>query len=170
MTIEKSPLKIIRALATRHPYFDIYHRGSLYMRRWWLLGNEKLRESGHVTVGLHHIVRADADRDMHTHPCSFVSFIVKGWYRERTPRLQGQHSGLDDTEYVEVKRSRFSFAFRRFSDRHYITEVSPGGVWTVVIWFRKQGSWGFWLPCGSFTPWRDYERKRAQQIGEAQIS
>lgn len=142
------------------PYFDIYIRGDLYMRRWWIRGDDVAREAGKITAGVHHIVRPDHDRDMHTHPCSFLSIVLRGWYRERLPVSQQQAYFDDETRYVERVRRFGSIALRRVTDRHLISEVAPGGAWTLVIWFRKRGSWGFATKDG-FVNWRNYIGRRS---------
>lgn len=53
---------------------------------------------------------------------------------------------------VTIRRAG-SFALRRFHHRHRITEVSPGGVWTLFISFRKQQTWGFFTPKGKVWWW-----------------
>lgn len=119
------------------PYFDIYFQNSLYMRRWWIFGDEAARDAGKITVGLQHIVRRDRAPDMHTHPCTFISIVLWRWYRERRPRRQRQSAMIDDLEFIERIRWPGSIALRRSTDRHNITEVAPGGVWTLIIWLRK---------------------------------
>lgn len=46
-----------------------------------------------------------------------------------------------------------SIALRRFYHRHRIVAVSPGGVWTLFITFRKRQSWGFFTPKGKIWWW-----------------
>lgn len=140
------------------PYFDIYICDLLYMRRWWLIGDEARRDKGEITVGVHHIVKEDRDSDMHTHPCTFISVIFWGWYRERLPLSQSQHPELDEAHSRIRLRLPLSIAVVRATDRHSIAKVSPGGVWTLVIWLRKQDSWGFWTRDG-FVPWRHYTQR-----------
>lgn len=105
---------------------------------------------------LHHIAREDRARDYHTHPATFVSIVIRGWYRERRPLTQDQDYELDQTCYFDVVRRPWSIAIRLAEDRHTITEVSPGGAWTLVFWLRKRGSWGFATKAG-FVNWRSYE-------------
>lgn len=172
-------LRILRRLGERRPYFHIHgDDDSLYMGRWWVLGgSHPIRDDRpdfllgwnrgrldawigkFVAVRLHHIVREDRCRDHHTHPASFISIVLGGWYRERRPYRQQQHAILDPIEFTDTLRRPGSIAFRRASDRHTITEVSPGGAWTVVIWLRKRGSWGFVTPDNRLVPWREYEVK-----------
>jgi hypothetical protein len=168
-------LKALQYIGAKRPYFDIIGAdGSLYMGRWWLLGGSA-RDSDEgrpvsrtwkrgrldawigkwIAARLHHIAREDRARDFHNHPASFVSIVVKGWYVERRPKRRHQPAWLDTHLYVDTVRRAGSIAFRRAADFHTITEVCPEGCWTVVIWFRKRGSWGFRTPSG-FVNWRRY--------------
>lgn len=175
-------LKGLQRMGARRPYFDILGAdGSLYMGRWWLFGgsgfsldtgdprdDRTLAQRGWKRTGLdaaigllvaarlHHIAREDRARDFHTHPCSFVSIVVSGWYIERTPKNQAQPAHFDVTQYRDIVRRAGSIAFRRGSDRHTITEVSPGGCWTIFLMGKKSGSWGFWTKAG-FINWRNYK-------------
>lgn len=173
-------LRFLRWLGVKRPYWDIYGSdGTLYMGRWWLLGGSaRIRDDDDrrrstpwswkrgrldalvgrfFAVRLHHIAREDRARDLHIHPCAFISVIVGGWYVERLPRSQSQDPGLDTTDYVDVLRLPGSIARRRATDRHTIVRVSPGGAWTLFLMGKKerQGDWGFWTPAG-FVKARDY--------------
>jgi hypothetical protein len=162
MNVLNPPLvNALLRIGLMRPYFDIHINGDLYMRRWWVRGDEARRDAGQITAGVHNIVRPDADRDMHTHPCTFLTVRLWRWYRERLPKSQKQCATLDGTEFVERIRLPLTFSLRRAGDRHAITEVAPGGCWTFVIWFRKQGGWGFWRQdTGEFVPWRLYVGRR----------
>ncbi|MES2488518.1 MAG: hypothetical protein V4607_01915 [Pseudomonadota bacterium] len=171
-------VRFFRWIGLKRPYYDIHGSdGTLYMGRLWIFGgsNPKLDPDenrpvartwkrgridafiGNFVSGrLHHIAREDRARDHHTHPSSFLSIVFQGWYLERLPKTQAQHPSLDRAEYEYVLRKAGSIAFRSATDRHTIQEVSPGGCWTFVIWFKKQGSWGFWLPTGDFVNHRNY--------------
>ena len=131
------------ARAMRTPY--VHLQG--YMNRYWLRNYDH-----HPAVRVHHILRADADRDMHDHPWPFLSIVLRGWYVERRPVAQGQHPCLDGGRFTQTRRGRFSIAFRRATDRHLISEVCEGGVWTLFISFTYQKRWGFYTPTG----WVDY--------------
>lgn len=176
-------LKTLRAIGRRRPYFDIIGEdASLYMGRWWLFGGSGFSlETGAprddrsasargwkrgvldailglwIAARLHHIAREDRACDLHTHPVKwFISYVAAGWYIERVPLSQDQSPELDETHYRDIVRRAGTIAFRRGSDRHTITEVSPGGAWTVFIMGQKNSSWGFWTRNG-FVNWRDYE-------------
>jgi hypothetical protein len=88
--------------AKRTPYFHLHHGdGSLYMERYWLVpfASDKegcraatwrepltwlLQRLG-VAVRLHVIHTPDLDRALHDHPWTFVSLVLRGWYREERP-------------------------------------------------------------------------------------
>lgn len=100
----------------RSPYYHLYHRdGSPYMMRYWLVPQRMLKpiECKYVDQGLvstsvtvepgfelrddvrhlpaarlHNIVTPDLDREMHNHPWSFISIVLRGGYIERRPRHQ----------------------------------------------------------------------------------
>jgi hypothetical protein len=102
-------------------------------------------------VYLHHIVRPDADPDPHDHPWPFGSLVLRGWYEEE----------LHPIPHVFLAR-REPWRYRRLSwhtmprdQAHRITDISPGGVWTLVLVGRRRGTWGFHTPYG-FVPWQDY--------------
>lgn len=158
----------------RRPYFHIYgDDGSLYMGRWWILGgsNPDRDPNGNhkwpvskidswigrfIAIRLHYIAREDKTRDMHNHPASFISLVIKGWYLEARPLEQKQHAGFDRIQRIINLRRRFSICYRSATDRHTIINVSPGGCWTIVLWFRKKASWGFHTATG-FVHWKDYK-------------
>ncbi len=137
---------------------DPFHRWAAQIDRkeiGWIRGELDAWIGQFIAIRLHHIAREDRARHHHTHPASFISIVIAGWYRERRPYRQVQPALLDEHEYTDTLRKPGSIAFRRASDRHTITEVSPGGCWTVVIWFRKQSRWGFHTP-DAFIDSRDY--------------
>jgi len=62
-------------------------------------------------------------------------------------------------------RRPWSLAFRRATDRHRITVVSPG-TFTLFVTWRKVQWWGFYTPAGKIF-WRDYPSCHAAgQTGE----
>ena len=71
------------------------------------------------------------------------TIILDGFYVER--REDG----------CEVVRAPGDTATLRFGEFHRIDHVSPGGVLTLFITWRYQGTWGF-LVDGRKVPHRDY--------------
>lgn len=129
--------------------------GSLYMERFGLF------ETRWLTARVHHIVRPDLDREMHDHPAGFLSLVFKGWYREARPiDIEPSFHGMNDEVDFVIQRRAGSIAYRPATCRHRITEVSPGGVWTLFFFVGgiKQW-WGFYTPAGKIH-WRDYLNAR----------
>jgi hypothetical protein len=117
-----------------------------YMLRWYLIPRNK-----YFNLYLHKFLRSDDDRALHDHPWWFISFILKGSYRELT-------------ENKVYHRNRFSFAFRKAEHKHrvilytvhntvFYSQFIP--VWTVVLTGSKVRNWGFWCPKG-FVPWQEF--------------
>lgn len=93
---------------------DIYFGGDLYMRRWrigprWAPG-----------LRLHHIVRGDADRELHDHPFTFLTIILRGGYWEHlldgSRRWHGPGSVLlrpaEVLHRLELDRPAWTFVIR----------------------------------------------------------
>lgn len=95
-------------------------------------------------VKLHWIFLPDAGRDLHDHPWSFFSLVLRGGYTELmrlTPTLSRQ------------SRVRW-WNFKRASAAHRIESVRPGTI-TLVINGPKLREWGFYTPTG-WMHWREY--------------
>ncbi|WP_122572141.1 hypothetical protein [Pseudomonas viridiflava] len=150
--------------AKRTPYLHIRSADGreLYMGRWWLF-NAYDREThlGRIrwcpwSIRVHHIMRPDADRDLHDHPRDARTVILRGFYKERRRHfwLAGGHSDL------EYWRRPGSTAQLKHGEYHRIDEVSPGGVYTLFITSRWKGDWGF-LVNGVKVAWREYTGEKS---------
>jgi hypothetical protein len=137
--------------AQHTPYFHLEG----YMDRWWLFNPYGLDRSlpeaeRHTPIypsfrsyRIHHILREDLARDMHNHPWPARTIILKGWYWE--DRDDGLHfRTVGDTATLEPDTF------------HNITQVSPGGVWTLFITGPYEKDWGFMTKDG-FVPHEEYE-------------
>lgn len=165
--------------AMRTPYFHLYHEDdSLYMRRFWLVPFHTTadKEPGcyvakwwrnplvwllqrfDIAIRVHHICTPDLDRAMHDHPWDFVSVVLRGWYAEARPLYpDGFETCIPGEELRRLTyRNSGSIAYRRATDRHRITMVSEGGVWTLFITGRKRQGWGFYTAKGK-VPYNEYE-------------
>ena len=58
---------------------DIVFDGKLYMKRWRILHTKPFG------IRIHNIVRSDDVRELHDHPFSFLSIILRSGYIEHTP-------------------------------------------------------------------------------------
>lgn len=145
---------------------DVYGAdGQLYMRRWKL---------GRLRV--HHIVRSDADRELHDHPFDFTSFIVKGGYWEILPSggVSPQLSAQIGGEHRVWRRPR-SIVRRKAEDLHRIELrakkpfdiLQPGvrkgegetSAWTIVWRGSYRREWGFMTTAG-WMHWRKFTEKK----------
>lgn len=162
------------ARAQRTPYTNITSRDGtdVYMVRLWLFnpypndgdtaGWEKWNRSWrrHLpSARIHHIRRADEDAHLHDHPWNARTIVLRNWYREH--RICSYEAGggfeLDHTGRVRHRFERLRGYTGRllFGQYHRISEVATGGVWTLFITWKKQGTWGF-LVDGKKVPWRKY--------------
>ena len=159
--------RIFQALyrrAEKTPYWDL----DGYMRRWWLFNpiNTKYEHVSTtmvdgkpfievrevktakypwcpVSARMHHILRADHARDKHNHPGTFRTIVGKGWYEEQR----------DTGTFLRKKGDTAVLGADEF---HHVSEVSPGGVWTIFIMWDWRATWGFRKPDGTVVPHQDY--------------
>jgi hypothetical protein len=137
--------------AIRTPYTPIITDDLLYMERFWLFNPYPANSSGAknwfpISIRIHHIFLPDQDRHLHDHPWNARTFILKGSYKE-----ERQH----DTVKVRIWRNAGDTAALKFGEYHRIANVSEGGVWTLFVTGRYQGTWGF-LVNGVKVQWRKY--------------
>lgn len=137
--------------AKRTPYLHLFHAdGSPYMERYWLLDTRWL------SIKVHWIATPDYDRHMHDHPWWFASLVLRGWYIEDRPHSRVPYFWNDGREFCyHVVRSPGSFAYRAIGERHRVSTVSPGGVWTLFINGPRARKWGFHTETG-WVYWKDY--------------
>lgn len=144
------------AYAMRTPYFHLpSDEDPSYMARYWVF-NPYDRETNvprwaplfPFSIRVHHIKRADNERHMHDHPWNARTIILRGSYREARP---GFHSFATHTQVLKPGDT----ARLGFEQYHRITDVCPGGAWTLFISWRWRGVWGF-LVDGVKVPWREY--------------
>lgn len=161
--------------AQRTPYFHLPG----YMNRWWLLNpyknDQSLPEDQRHTrkyswlpsIRVHHILREDHARDMHDHPWDARTVILAGWYDEE--RMVGWKEVINPTtgglggylQTVEMfTREAGDTASLKFGEYHNITEVSPGGVYTLFFTWDYMGTWGFWVD-GEKVPHKEYKDEGA---------
>jgi hypothetical protein len=121
--------------ARRRPYFHLPG----YMDRWWLVP-----PGWHLpfTIRFHRILRADNERDMHDHPWAFRTMLLEGWY-------------VEERHGVVRRLSAGMTATCDLGEFHRISQVSDGGVLTLVVLRAKGSSWGFLTPEG-WVHWRKY--------------
>lgn len=149
--------------------------GSLYMGRWWVIRPDscaaralKFVSGGrYESVRLHHIRQGDADRELHSHPFSYTTMILDGWYEEEK---------LDDKSFTQgvpysVKTNRrvhtAGSVAHMASSYHRIARVSVTGVWTLFFMGKNRGSWGFLMPNAQPIDRKGYFRLKGYTRGHA---
>lgn len=125
-------------------------------------------------IRLHHIKLADGPRLPHNHPYTFYSFVLLGWYTEEKQQVThaiaagrslfkrngGALKAIRDCLPTSVRHMPFEVHEIRNDVYHRITEVSPGGVWTLIVHPRKpkQYDWGFLDTDNTHVDRNDYVR------------
>jgi hypothetical protein len=142
--------------AKKTPYTNILSpdRKEVYMVRLWLFNPYKYVDGKEVkkypnlpSIRLHKIMVPDRDRDQHDHPWNARTFILRGWYWERR------------SFHNMFLRKAGQTATIKFEEYHNITQVSPGGVWTMFVTGKLKGMWGFKVD-GVKVPFWEYLKAR----------
>lgn len=173
---------LLKRYAFRTPHQHLYDKdsGEMYMGRWrvvdefkecgyydcgleWhevrvrTVGSKVLQAlTGYSSIRLHHINRKDHDRDLHSHPFKYRTFLCKGFYSEV---FEDCVLFLHRNYVTSGKRFRMLFkgdtATGSAQKFHRISEVSPGGVWTLFCMTNNEEKWGFRVG-NEFVPSREY--------------
>lgn len=159
--------------AQRTPYVHITSSNGqdTYMGRWWVFNPYTRGTDGETlparwqwlpSIRVHHIMRPDNDRHLHDHPWNARTIVLRGWYREErrvgeVPNGVNWNPAFSDEGLVRASFHRPAGYTGRllFGQYHRISEVSPGGVWTLFLTWEKQGTWGFHVD-GKKVPYREY--------------
>lgn len=144
-----------------------------WMVRWSLL------ECFGWSLKLHHILRSDEDRDLHDHPWSFLSLILRGGYWEHTypPCRGGSAHRFAERPADGVARCVACLFPKASTVRQW---YGPGALlwrpnpwphrlelrpdcttWTLVLTTPKRREWGFHTICG-WIPHTRYDRAKAE--------
>jgi len=145
----------IKSYGFARPYRHLVHKdGVPYMSRYWLmpkwmlepdeLGDPVPKKWVPLKIRLHHIHTEDYDRKYHDHPADYRTFIMEGWYVESDLFGVARLFGAGTTRCARAETF------------HKITEVSPGGLFTIFIMGKKRLEWGF-IVNDQKVHWRDYE-------------
>ncbi|WP_123633210.1 hypothetical protein [Pseudomonas viridiflava] len=154
---------ITRAQNTPYLHIRSADGQEVYMGRWWLFNpydsETRVRRFNWSpwSVRIHHIKRADADRDLHDHPWNARTIILRGNYTEQRLIEHSDPAALA-TEYIT--RMPGDTAQLSFGEYHRIDEVSEDGVHTLFISGPYQGTWGF-LVNGVKVAWREYTGEKS---------
>lgn len=144
------------------------------------LGNEYLRRYTYRSLGwfpgdkptpfsiyLHHFIRPDDDRELHSHPWKWaVSVTLAGGYVEERFPTECDTCGHPQDGYHKVtRRTRFlSVNFIRGTDYHRVASLHGKETWTLFIAGPKASSWGFWVPGRGHVEWRTFLTEKGMKV------
>lgn len=132
-----------RRFGWRH--LDLLHEGRTFLRRRGI-------ETPWFGIMLHRIDQPDPGMDLHDHPWSFVSLILRGGYGEWAADTR---SASDRPAWRYRQWRRWSVHPMPLHIAHRIVFTMPGTV-TLVLRGPKVRRWGFYLPEG-WVDWEDYD-------------
>lgn len=119
-----------------------------------------------VALYLHDIERGDERLDLHTHPFSFCSIILRGGYTEMVGYPQGATMG--ETETVRHGRFGVNLFPRGTSKAHTILESEPRTK-TLVLAGPRRDSWGFFVEGEGVVWWKEYLLRQGRNPDEARL-
>jgi hypothetical protein len=121
-------MKIIRKLLLVKEI--VSKTGLVHFQRWRLL------RLPWFAVYVHHICRSDADAHMHSHPWSYISFILEGAYTEEfsNPPYYGS---VQEKNYYSG-----DLAYHKAQEVHKLTLISDQ-VWSLVMTWGRTKDWGY---------------------------
>ncbi len=122
------------------------HAGRTFLERWGFV---------HDRIGgiyLHRISGPDPGLDVHDHPWSFVSIVLRGGYSEKL---------VEDVRqpiHHEIHAFHPAGSVHRLplEHAHRIVHTRPG-TWTIVFRGPTRRRWGFYVPEGVGHLWVDWE-------------
>lgn len=123
---------------------------SVYLERYYLLFRNRVKFP--INLVIHEFKKSDED-DLHDHPWSFFTFIIKGEYDETT--LEGTY-----------RRKPFQFRYHDSNTFHRVKLINEQPVWTFFVMGPKcRGKWGFlhggqWIESEEYLKTKEYLNKR----------
>ena len=139
------------------------HAGRPFLERWGLVWD---RIGGFY---LHKIEDADPGMDVHDHPWSFITIILRGGYVECAAL-----DSRDPFHWTWTTWRRFTVHRMPLTVAHRIVRAEPG-TWTLVLRGPTRRVWGFYLPRigdgifaepARWVPWTEYDyvNRRANTV------
>lgn len=125
-----------------------------YLERYYLFLKE--RKNFPFNVFLHRFLKSDPD-DLHDHPWSYFTIILKGGYWEWVPQYNSQGKKIGE---LAKWRSPGHFRFNNAKSYHRI-ELDPDvECWTLFMPGPQERDWGF-LSKGQWVQHEEYLISRA---------
>jgi hypothetical protein len=118
-----------------------------YLERYYVFLKD--RKTFPFNIFIHKFLKSDPD-DLHDHPWSYFTLILKGGYYEWVPGVN-----------CEVRKWRRPGHFRVCSatSLHRIELKEGTTCWTVFMPFTKVREWGF-ITKGKWVQWEEYLARR----------
>jgi hypothetical protein len=124
-----------------------------YLERYYLFLKERNRFP--FNVFLHKFLKSDPD-DVHDHPWSYATLILKGGYWEWIPQFNSAGEKIGE---VAAWRGPGHFRISPARSYHRI-ELDPAvTAWTLFMPGPKQRDWGF-LVRNQWVQWEEYLKQR----------
>jgi hypothetical protein len=124
-----------------------------YLERYYLFLKERNRFP--FNVFLHKFLKSDPD-DVHDHPWSYATLILKGGYWEWIPQFNSAGEKIGE---VAAWRGPGHFRISPANSYHRI-ELDPAvTAWTLFMPGVKQRDWGF-LVRNQWIQWEEYLKQR----------
>ena len=140
-------MKVLTGIRRR---LTLTHDGKRFLDRWGL---------AHDRIGgfyIHHIEGPDPGLDLHDHPWSFITIVLRGGYVHNYAPVRDDGT-LDFVRLAAVGTGINHRVARMPLDiAHRIVLVRPGGAWTLVLRGPTRRVWGFYPPTGR-VPWDVYD-------------
>lgn len=146
--------------------------GAVYMRRWGV----ELARPNVGGVYLHRFTAGDPGVDLHDHPWTFASVILRGGYveeraniREATglARLAARWPDRGMRRGVEGTWRAPSVHWVRLDECHRITSLTGPVCWTLVLRGPRRRRWGFYPPApGGWVDERFYDLARRDLVAD----
>ena len=119
-------LEMLNKMGRKRIVYDRYKKEP-YLERYYLFLKERKRFP--FNIFLHKFLKGDSD-DLHDHPWSYFTLVLKGGYIEHTPK-------------GTFWRSPGHFRICTANSYHRIELKPDVYCWTLFIPGRKQKEWGF---------------------------
>jgi hypothetical protein len=150
-------LKLLERLGRKRVVYDRVDNEP-YLERYYVFLKDRKRFP--FNVFLHKFLKSDSD-DLHDHPWSYATLILKGGYWEWIPQFNSRGEKMGE---IAKWRAPGHFRICRANSYHRI-ELDPGvETWTLFMPGPQQKDWGF-LVKNRWVQWEQYlANKKAKTL------